>query len=88
MIASSTYKLALKCPECENLHTEFHKNPFWDGPYLNVYINNLLDVSDYCSLESYRLLQIVSIISSQGHRQGNSTNNQRPEESCLVALSK
>lgn len=54
----------------------------------DVYINNLPGVSDYCSLESYRLLQIASIISSQGHRQGNSINNQRPEESCLVVLSK
>lgn len=79
MIASSTYKLALKYPECENLHTEFHKDPFWDGPYLMC--TSTIYVSDYCSLESYRLLQIVSIISSEGHRQGNSTNDQRPEES-------
>ena len=33
MIASSTYELALKCPECVNLHTEFLKDPFWNRPY-------------------------------------------------------
>ena len=27
MIASSIYELALKCLECVNLHTEFHKDP-------------------------------------------------------------
>ena len=34
MIASSTYELALKCPECVNLHTEFHRDLFWDRLYL------------------------------------------------------
>ena len=33
MIASSTYELVLKCPECVNLHREFYKDPFWDRPY-------------------------------------------------------
>ena len=34
MIASSTYELALKCPECVNLHTKFHRDLFGDQPYL------------------------------------------------------
>ena len=34
MIANSTYELALKYPECVNLHTEFHGDLFWDRPYL------------------------------------------------------
>ena len=46
MIASSTYELVLKCPECVNLHREFYKYPFW-------YINDLPGIPDYCSLESY-----------------------------------
>ena len=34
MVASSTYELALKCPECVNLHTDFHRDLFWNRPYL------------------------------------------------------
>ena len=58
MIVSSTDKLALKCPECENLHTEFHKDPFWDGPYLmcasTIYLASQIiapwNPTDYCKL--------------------------------------
>ena len=46
MLASSTYELVLKCPECVNLSIL--------GPALfNVYINDLPGIPDYCSLESY-----------------------------------
>ena len=58
MITSSTYKLALECPECENLHTEFHKDPFWDRPYLmctsTIYLASQIiapwNPTDYCKL--------------------------------------
>ena len=52
MIAS-IYELALKCLECVNLHTEFHKDPSWAQHYLMFYIKDLPGLPDYCSLESY-----------------------------------
>ena len=53
MIASSIYELDLKCLECVNLHTKFHKDSSWGRHYFNVYINDLPGVPYYCSLESY-----------------------------------
>ena len=53
MIASSIYELDLKCLECVNLHTKFHKDSSWGRHYFNVYINDLPRVPYYCSLESY-----------------------------------
>ena len=43
MIASSIYELDLKCLECVNLHTEFHKDPSWGRHYFNA--QQIVDVN-------------------------------------------
>ena len=80
MIASSTYELVLKCPECVNLHREFNKYPFWDRPYLMCTSTICLAFQIIVLRILRRWFQVTSNIPSQGHRHCNSTNNRRPEE--------
>ena len=51
MIASSTYELVLKCPECVNL--QILQVSILGPALFDVYINDLPGIPDYCSLESY-----------------------------------
>ena len=80
MIASSTYELVLKCPECVNLHRDFNKYPFWDRPYLMCTSTICLAFQIIVLRILRRWFQVTSNIPSQGHRHCNSTNNRRPEE--------
>ena len=90
MIASSTYEMVLKCPECVNLLLEFHKDPFWERPYLMCTSTNLPSVPAYCSIESYVDDSSFTSIRSFSVKDIDSAARKitEPEESCLLVLSK